>query len=668
MIHICTTCSHFQYLPTMSVSSFMSNPMSMSMRVDRRSNLTRLTIKPRTPATWIPDARVRRCFACNMLFTTLHRKHHCRSCGRIFCSSCSPNRQVIPSYFQIFEHDGRPQRTCVQCTHFLKRTAKVEDLVRTLSHLPITMLDLINVRLLDCRWNCAVNTLLSMFRGLQYKLPCQQYSSIESAFLWTHHREFDGHVQWQIHSLAALHQHGRLNDFVHLQVKRHLTCRPLMCSRTCHHALSVDDIIRLGTSGCLSNPTVQKWVIATWRHMHPSVHIAMMFWWVYLSCRFTNLFKHGLVPICTQRLDLTYALFFECELNTDSVAKNTLSNVQERVVKLLSASSRSALSTSLAFYKCLLSLLKVPGSQRREVYQDFFARHRRVKLPWNTGVEITSIENVTRLLSSSKPLVLHCRVQNGSLLKLLLKNEDVRTDRLAMVISFWIFRLTKEVRIHTYAVFPLTPGAGVVEMLDNTTTLYEVKKSGSLLNFIMSNNDAVSVHELRDRIVSSCSGACLLAFTMGLGDRHLENILVTQQGYLVHVDFGWVFGADPKNAHTPMRITEDMVDAMGGKSSATFGRFVAQTKSGYETMRLHTSFWYHLLSSEYVIFHDRRHHWKLVRDHVLDRFVPGELDEEAALHIGTVVDNATNSSVLQHIVDLTHSASNLMTGMFHMDL
>ena len=170
------------------------------------------------------------------------------------------------------------------------------------------------------------------------------------------------------------------------------------------------------------------------------------------------------------------------------------------------------------------------------------------------------------------------------------------------------------------------------------------------------------------RVVASTAGACLLAFTMGLGDRHLQNILVSADAFLVHVDFGYVLGEDPKRQRTQMRITDGMIDAMGGKHSATFTSFVHKTQVAYAAMRLHTSFWYHLLSHECFIVGDKSRHWKRIRDHTLDRFVPGEGNEEASVQIESVVDKATRETWLQSFMDLTHTASNQVSGIFRMEL
>ncbi|KAL6706949.1 hypothetical protein ACN47E_004899 [Coniothyrium glycines] len=50
---------------------------------------------------WQPDSDVSQCPVCGRQFTFLFRKHHCRKCGRVVCSSCSPHRITIPRQFIV---------------------------------------------------------------------------------------------------------------------------------------------------------------------------------------------------------------------------------------------------------------------------------------------------------------------------------------------------------------------------------------------------------------------------------------------------------------------------------------------------------------------------------------------------------------------------------------
>jgi phosphatidylinositol 3-kinase len=62
----------------------------------------------------------------------------------------------------------------------------------------------------------------------------------------------------------------------------------------------------------------------------------------------------------------------------------------------------------------------------------------------------------------------------------------------------------------------------------------------------------------------------VITYLLGIGDRHLENLLLTTDGHLFHIDFGYIFGRDPKPFPPPMKFPKEMVVAMGGANSNTY--------------------------------------------------------------------------------------------------
>lgn len=42
---------------------------------------------------------------------------------------------------------------------------------------------------------------------------------------------------------------------------------------------------------------------------------------------------------------------------------------------------------------------------------------------------------------------------------------------------------------------------------------------------------------------------------------------------MLHIDFGFIFGQDPKPMPPPFRLTRAMADAMGGEDSEHYARF-----------------------------------------------------------------------------------------------
>nr|XP_044986356.1 lateral signaling target protein 2 homolog isoform X2 [Jaculus jaculus] len=65
------------------------------------------------PPEWVPDEVCGFCTACKAPFTVIRRKHHCRSCGKIFCSRCSSHSAPLPRYGQV-----KPVRVCTHCYMF----------------------------------------------------------------------------------------------------------------------------------------------------------------------------------------------------------------------------------------------------------------------------------------------------------------------------------------------------------------------------------------------------------------------------------------------------------------------------------------------------------------------------------------------------------------------
>ncbi|XP_017480642.1 PREDICTED: myotubularin-related protein 4 isoform X2 [Rhagoletis zephyria] len=61
---------------------------------------------------WVPDHAVKRCTSCQVEFWIGRRRHHCRSCGQIFCADCSEFWAPLPDA-KLFN----PVRLCGPCYH-----------------------------------------------------------------------------------------------------------------------------------------------------------------------------------------------------------------------------------------------------------------------------------------------------------------------------------------------------------------------------------------------------------------------------------------------------------------------------------------------------------------------------------------------------------------------
>lgn len=65
-------------------------------------------------AVWVPDSVSNQCMLCKQKFSAFVRKHHCRMCGRIVCSQCSPHKADI-AQLSGAKPSGKTERVCRQC-------------------------------------------------------------------------------------------------------------------------------------------------------------------------------------------------------------------------------------------------------------------------------------------------------------------------------------------------------------------------------------------------------------------------------------------------------------------------------------------------------------------------------------------------------------------------
>ncbi|KAG1149379.1 hypothetical protein G6F37_002529 [Rhizopus arrhizus] len=72
--------------------------------------LARLRGQKNDKEFWMPDEQCKECYKCRKPFTLLRRKHHCRTCGQIFCSKCASH--IISG--KLFKQKGQV-RVCNFC-------------------------------------------------------------------------------------------------------------------------------------------------------------------------------------------------------------------------------------------------------------------------------------------------------------------------------------------------------------------------------------------------------------------------------------------------------------------------------------------------------------------------------------------------------------------------
>ncbi|CDW76286.1 lateral signaling target protein 2 homolog [Stylonychia lemnae] len=61
------------------------------------------------PMKWMPNEKSSTCQLCQKIFNIFRRKHHCRGCGSLICSKCSPDKDYVAGY------KDKKVRICKNC-------------------------------------------------------------------------------------------------------------------------------------------------------------------------------------------------------------------------------------------------------------------------------------------------------------------------------------------------------------------------------------------------------------------------------------------------------------------------------------------------------------------------------------------------------------------------
>lgn len=259
--------------------------------------------------------------------------------------------------------------------------------------------------------------------------------------------------------------------------------------------------------------------------------------------------------------------------------------------------------------------------------------------------------------------------------QVLFKNEDLRKDKIIINLIRLTHLILKreeglDLGLITYEVCPTSTSCGVLEMVPRCRTLYDIKERMvlSINNFIDSHSDDIPVQTLRHRFVRSCAGYCVITYLLGIGDRHLDNIMITEDGYIFHIDYGFVLGADPKPMTVPtMRLTTEMVEAMGGTDSKYYREFMEISNKVYNCLRRHVGLFINMLSllidSDPEIENRTKVTRELLLKEVYKRFIPGETYHEAQIQLETEIEQSSQNYT--HVINdffHRHAREKTLTG------
>jgi phosphatidylinositol kinase/protein kinase (PI-3 family) len=164
--------------------------------------------------------------------------------------------------------------------------------------------------------------------------------------------------------------------------------------------------------------------------------------------------------------------------------------------------------------------------------------------------------------------------------------QDLMTLQLLRIMDHFWTKNGLDLRLNPYGCCATGHDLGMIEVVKNsdTTARIQVAYGGKNMGawkdtpidmFLREKNKDSQYLQAVQNFVHTCAGYCVATYVLGIGDRHADNIMITNSGHLFHIDFGHFLGNFKskfgyKRERAPFVFTPEMAYVMGNRDN-TFG-------------------------------------------------------------------------------------------------
>jgi phosphatidylinositol 4-kinase len=146
--------------------------------------------------------------------------------------------------------------------------------------------------------------------------------------------------------------------------------------------------------------------------------------------------------------------------------------------------------------------------------------------------------------------------------------------------------------------------SGLIETITNGVSLHSLKRSMTLATIEAGQNPRRRIATLKDHFVKtfgapesdaykaavdafkrSLAAYSIISYILQLKDRHNGNILIDNEGHIIHIDFGFMLSNSPGSVGfeaAPFKLTQDYVDVFGGVGSQDFADYKKLCKQAFQ--------------------------------------------------------------------------------------
>lgn len=201
------------------------------------------------------------------------------------------------------------------------------------------------------------------------------------------------------------------------------------------------------------------------------------------------------------------------------------------------------------FIECLEDFSKYDENAKKQlknsnVLQIFDSRYK--------FYSIKSRETENHLKSKTQPVEYRFSVASDSIVYPVLfkRGDDLRKDFLVIQAIELIKKIFAEenfkgVYIHSYNILPTGSNEGLIQLVESKSVSSILKEHSSIKSYFELQIGG-DIDQIYRNYFFSCAGFLLANYLFGIGDRHYDNIMITPDGIMFHIDFGFVMTDEPK--------------------------------------------------------------------------------------------------------------------------
>lgn len=589
---------------------------------------------------------------------------------------------------------------CIECYDKISKLLNIEHIIKICEYLDLK--DLYNILLVNKQWYNAGIHCLSSFRNIQYKPLNYIFNKWECSLVNSLGKSIYGHVNWLLYYMKTslvnllVYKRGNIDEIIEVIDKytnnKTINCWHLMCSRKCNIELDLVDCIELiKYISEIPNYKIVFWEeiklqtliiklikkIIKLNNSTETLHNSIQFLLTSLKFLIKDSFidyiqfiNNLLNEICIDDYTIVLLCFEFNYMKTQKISTHPTQLIQilHNYLSLkLNKSWKKIIGYTIHILNDIQEHKKIP--EKLEI---------PIIYPFKPGHFITKIISITELESNSKPLLLKIHVQkllndtkgyisNESFSlsniyysqiiekKMIIKN-DINLRKENIVASLIVLLQDKLIKqsnrgrldnfepIPTYKIIMLNSQIGLIEYVENSMTLKNIsQKNYTLQNYILDNNKNVKIGIIKERFAKSLAISSCLSYVLGLGDRHAQNIMVTNNGQILHIDYGYIL-ENPMHTsivNNPIiRISAEMVDFLGGQNSEYYNMFKTYTVQVFDIFRLYSNLiinFYNILGYEGIL------EWDKINSKLTDRFMNGLSYKDIEIVLIDVIESSSKS-------------------------